>query len=220
VAAVGALDVEVRYVDVHAQPVVTSLRQLDAGRVVRGRPVRKIPSPAGQRHYSGLFWSATTGGHVPYESRLELDRLLLADFDATVVWMAAQPLWLSGRDGSVLRRHVPDLLLEHRDGSLVLVDVKPPELAARPAVAGVFDWTAALCAAKGWRYEVWCGAPQVLLANVRWLSSARRPLAVDPRTREVLHRVGRSGMTVNEVVAVASQRVDGAIPLAGVLSLP
>lgn len=29
----------------------------------------------GQRHYSGLYWSATTRDHVVYESRLELSRL-------------------------------------------------------------------------------------------------------------------------------------------------
>ncbi|HET9966639.1 MAG TPA: hypothetical protein VFQ68_00300, partial [Streptosporangiaceae bacterium] len=38
----------------------------------------------GQAHYSGWYWSATTGGHVVYESRLELARLLMADFDPQV----------------------------------------------------------------------------------------------------------------------------------------
>ena len=88
--------------------------------------MRKIPSYAGQQHYPCLFWSAPTGGDVEYESRLELDRLWLADLDPQVAWLAVQPLWLSGRDGAVLRRHVPDLLFHQREGSLVLVDVKPP----------------------------------------------------------------------------------------------
>jgi hypothetical protein len=35
----------------------------------------------GQRHYSGLYWSATMRDHVIYESRLELSRLIFADFD-------------------------------------------------------------------------------------------------------------------------------------------
>lgn len=34
-----------------------------------------------QKHYSGFYWSATMRDHVIYESRLELARLLLADFD-------------------------------------------------------------------------------------------------------------------------------------------
>jgi hypothetical protein len=36
----------------------------------------------GQRHYSGAYWSATMRDHVTYESRLELARLIFADFDA------------------------------------------------------------------------------------------------------------------------------------------
>ena len=38
----------------------------------------------GQRHYSGSYWCATTQGHVIYESRLELARLIYADFDRSV----------------------------------------------------------------------------------------------------------------------------------------
>ncbi|MET7740308.1 hypothetical protein [Streptomyces sp. NPDC005385] len=38
-------------------------------------------------HYSGDYASATTGGQVVYESRLELARLLLADFDPSVCGM-------------------------------------------------------------------------------------------------------------------------------------
>jgi hypothetical protein len=34
----------------------------------------------GQRHYSGIYWSATMRDHVVYKSRLELSRLIFADF--------------------------------------------------------------------------------------------------------------------------------------------
>jgi hypothetical protein len=83
--------------------------RLDA--VAEGLPVRPIRSFAGQHHYPGLFWSVTTGKHVWYESLLERDRLLLADFDPDVVGIAAQPMWLVGEGKGVTRRHVPDLLL-------------------------------------------------------------------------------------------------------------
>lgn len=99
--------------------------------------MRRVRSSAGQRHYSGLFWSATNGEHVPYESRLELDRLWPADFDPQVCRIAAQPLWLSGRDGSAVRRYVPDLLLRQRGGGTVVVDVKPQQFVDRPEVAQV-----------------------------------------------------------------------------------
>jgi hypothetical protein len=44
-------------------------------------PFRTFRWYYGQRHYSGSYWSATMSAHVIYESRLELSRLLMADFD-------------------------------------------------------------------------------------------------------------------------------------------
>lgn len=43
-----------------------------------------------------MFWSVTNRAHVLYESRLELDRLRLADYAPEVVRIAAQPMWLCG----------------------------------------------------------------------------------------------------------------------------
>ena len=50
----------------------------------QGLPVRRFASQQGQRHLSGLLWSATTGGHVGFESWLERDHLLALDFDPAV----------------------------------------------------------------------------------------------------------------------------------------
>ena len=50
-----------------------------------GCPVRRFTSRKGQRHLSGLWWSATTGGHVGFESWLERDHVMALDFDAAVV---------------------------------------------------------------------------------------------------------------------------------------
>jgi hypothetical protein len=61
------------------------LRQVTSGQVVNAAPWRSGRSARGQVRYPGLCWSATTGGHVIYESRLELARLLLADFDPDVL---------------------------------------------------------------------------------------------------------------------------------------
>jgi hypothetical protein len=58
-------------------------------------PWRTFRSYRGQPFYSGMYWSATMHAHVIYESRLELARLLLADFDQTVVTIVAQPFQLS-----------------------------------------------------------------------------------------------------------------------------
>ena len=59
-----------------------------------GGAVADVPLAQGQRHYSGTYWSATMGDHVIYESRLELARLLFADFDPSVRRIVAQPFLL------------------------------------------------------------------------------------------------------------------------------
>ena len=84
----------------------------------------------GQRHCSGSYGSSTMSAHVIYESRLELARLLMADFDHSVNHIVAQPFMLlraTLRDDS---SSLPDYLLLTEDGPVV-VDVKPAELARR-----------------------------------------------------------------------------------------
>lgn len=213
------LAAEALYVSAEGEAVTTSFGQLDGDRVVHGLPVRRIPSFARQRHYPGWFWSATTRGHVGYESLLELNRLWLADFDPDVAWISGQPMWLSGIDGSTRRRHVPDLLLKLRAGGFLVVDVKPAKFVALPGVAAVFDWTGRLLQAKGWRYEVWSGAPQTLLANVRWLATGRRDQLIDPRALEVVAQVGLSGMTITEICTAASTRVPELLVKPAVMSM-
>lgn len=98
-------------------------------------PIRVFRSFRGQRHYSGWYWSATTGHHVVYESRLGLARLLVADQDPDVVDVLGQPLLFKSRDGKSFRRHVPDFMLTLSDGSMRVVDVKPADRLADPKVA-------------------------------------------------------------------------------------
>jgi hypothetical protein len=50
------------------------LGALRADQVLAGNPWRVVRNRRGQRHFSGSYWSATTGGFVVYESRLELAR--------------------------------------------------------------------------------------------------------------------------------------------------
>lgn len=162
------------------------------------------------------MWTATTGSLVGYESLLERDRLWLADFDPSVRWIASQPFWLSGRDGAVLRRHVPDFLLETADGLLV-VDVKPAELLAEPAVAHVLAWCGRLCAGKGWKFEVWTGDDPVRLRNIRFLASGRRIRFLDEDALVKVAAVGSPGMTLAEVEA--SVELELPTRRTGVLSL-
>ncbi len=154
--------------------------------VLAGLPVREFRSYRGRRHYSGWYWSATTRGHVAYESRLELARILLADQDSSVVAIAAQPFLLEGFDGERSRRHVPDVLLGHVDGAVTVVDVKGASRVDDSMVAAQFAWTKRVCDRRGFRFEVWSGADPVLLENVRFLAGYRRSALI---AQELVPRV-------------------------------
>jgi hypothetical protein len=146
---------------------------------VGGLPVREFRWRKDQRHYSGWYWSSTLERLVVYESRLELARVMLADFDPDVIGIAAQPLQLVGADGARIRRHVPDLLLVGADGAVTVVDVKAPGRVADPEVRALFAWTERVAGLRGWGFEAWSGADAGLLANVRFLAGYRRRRLVD-----------------------------------------
>jgi hypothetical protein len=113
---------------------------------------RTFRSYRGQPFYSGMYWSATMRAHVVYESRLELARLLLADFDPKVRTIVAQPFQLSMRIDGRRRRHVPDLLLQDGTGVATVVDIKPAGLLTDPTVADTLAWAGELIHARGWRF--------------------------------------------------------------------
>jgi hypothetical protein len=75
-------------------------------------------------------------GHVIYESRLELTRLLYADFDRATEAVLAQPFLLSARVDGGKRRHLPDFLILRRGRVPLVADVKPRHLLAVARAAG------------------------------------------------------------------------------------
>ncbi|WP_280465376.1 TnsA-like heteromeric transposase endonuclease subunit [Nocardia brasiliensis] len=171
-------DVAVRFQGDDGGLVDTTLRRMPIDEVLAGRPVREFRWWKGKRHYSGWYWSSTTGGHVVYESRLELARILLADQDQDVTAIAAQPFLLEGVDGDRVRRHVPDLLLGHADGGCTVVDVKSAARVSDSKVVAQFEWTRNVCEGHGLGFEVWTGCDPVLLGNLRFLAGYRRPVTI------------------------------------------
>jgi hypothetical protein len=171
----------------------------------------------GQRHYSGVYWSATMRGHVIYESRLELARLIFADFDRSVHRILAQPFLLKAKVGGKICKHVPDYFLVTDHGPLV-IDVKPEHLLTKPTVAHTFTWTRRLVEARGWQYEVWSGAPSPELENLRFLAGYRRPWLFDAALLDEVRGADVEGCTFGQVV----RGLDGCDPAtvrAGVLHL-
>lgn len=199
---------EFRYTSGSGEDVVTSLEAARADLVVRGLPVRRFGSYAGMGHYPGWWWAATMGDLVGYESLLERDRLMLADFDQDVVAVASQPFGLAGRDGDAVRRHVPDYMLLRRDGSVEVVDVKPARLVDKPEVAEVLDWTGRELAQRRWRYTVWSGTNPQRLTNVRFLSQGRRAHLVDVDALAALKSHGEVGICLASALRATASDTD------------
>lgn len=160
------------------QEQTLELRCVGSDALADAAPWRRFRWVKGQKHYSGTYWSATEHGHVIYESRLELARLLYADFDSSVNRIVAQPFLLKGDIGGQTRKHIPDFLLITGTGAVV-VDVKPRHRLADPKVSSTFSWTRAVINARGWRYEVASEPPVIELANIRFLAGYRRAALVD-----------------------------------------
>lgn len=176
---------------------------VDPQDVFEGRPIRTFRSFRGQRHFSGRAWTETAGRHVVYESRLELARLMLADFDRDVTAIAAQPFRLSYHHAGRPAWHVPDFLLRHRDGRHTVVNVKPAERAAEPATAARFAALGEVFATRGWSSEVWTGSDEQLLANITFLAGYRRPALFHPADIDRTWQAARGAATVGEVEETA-----------------
>ncbi len=170
-------------------------------------PWRTFRMIFGQTHYSGAYWSATEEGHVIYESRLELSRLLLADFDPDVTHIVAQPFLMRAVVDGVRRRHIPDYLLVTTRGPVV-VDVKPRAKLDDPKVVDTFAWVGAALETKGWKFEVASEPPPILLENVRFLAGYRRRPYVSPLALDELRGLDLEGSTFDD----ALRRVTAAPP--------
>jgi hypothetical protein len=137
-------------------------------------PMRSFPAYQGQRNFPGLWWSATTGGHVGFESWLERDHAILLDFDPRVVGFSSQPFRLSWPEGSRVRLHTPDFFARLDDGSGVVVDCRPADR-IRPRDAVAFAATERACAEVGWAFRLVDAPEPMFMANVRWLAGYRHP---------------------------------------------
>jgi len=187
---------------------VVAVGQLRVEHFAGSVPWRRWRSYHGQPHLSGSYWAATVGAHVVYESRLELARLLLADFDPQVRSMWAQPCLLTGVADGVERRHVPDFLFASSEGAVTVVNVKPAQRLQDPKVAAALAWPGEVFRAHGWGYEIWSGGDPVMVENVRFLAGYRRRGVVD---EALLERVW-SRVVDGDAIGVLERRAAGDSP--------
>lgn len=154
--------------------IESPLSGVSVDEIAAARPIRALSWYSGQRSFPGWYWSSTVGAHVPYDSRLELARLLLADFDCSVEIIVAQPFQLVGAIGCKVCRHVPDFLLVRRDRTVTVVNVKTEMALEKVRVRRTFEWVTEILSRRGWDHEVWTGSNSTFLANVRFLAGFRR----------------------------------------------
>ncbi len=182
----------------------TPLADADPDVLVGAHPWREFRWYAGQKHYSGTYWSATERRHIIYESRLELTRLLFADFDRTVRRICAQPFMLTHESRGRTTRHVPDYLLITDLGPKV-IDVKPRRRLSQPEVVATFAWTRSAIEARGWVYQVWTEPEPLLLANIRFLAGFRREALVRGELLAALRNCSLDGLSIGSVLDLPSE---------------
>lgn len=198
-ARYGAAAVRVQYRSADDQAVDTTLDRVVLEELAECLPVREFRWYRDRQHYSGWYWASTTQRLVAYESRLELARIMLADFEPSVTAIAAQPFRLVGADRGRVRRHVPDVLLLTCDGGAVVVDVKAPHKRDDPEVRALTDWTRRTVGLRGWGFEDWYGAPRTVLANVRFLAGYRRRSVIDEVLIPVVRQAAAAAASITDL---------------------
>ncbi len=138
-------------------------------------PVRKSSSFKGQRNFTGEWWCSTTESHISFESWVERNFLIAADFDPDIIGISVQPFafrFVSAAGKQ--RQHTPDVFLRTRSGDGIVVDVRPERLVDGDA-REAFESTVALCDRAGWTYRRVGDQPPIRAANLRWLAGYRNP---------------------------------------------
>ena len=170
-------------------------------------PARPFRFEKGLRSFAGWWYFGTTGTHVGFESWLERDHLMLMDFDPDVLAVSSQPFWLRWRDSEGRsRRHAPDFFARRRDGSAVVVDVRPDDRIPERD-AETFAVTAAACETAGWEYRRSGDLDPVMVANVRWLSRYRHRRCLVPEVAAVLLDAFADGRVLFEGAEMAGDRL-------------
>jgi len=182
------------------------LSQLWAARFERVAPVRPVQAFRGQRNFAGAWWLASTGTHVGFESWLERDHLMGLDFDPSVVGVASQPFWLSWSSAGRPRRHAPDYFARLRDGTGVVVDVRPDDR-IEPSDVEAFTVTAQACESVGWQYRRVGVIDAVWAANLRWLAGYRHPRCFDPDRVAQLREALGAPLPLSEAVRLVGDRL-------------
>lgn len=114
---------------------------------VSDTPLRRVIRRGSTMH-NGRFASRKMGRTIPWESSNELAFLTLAELDADIISIRAQPIEFQWRSASGFRRHVPDFAVM-RGPKLEIHEVKPLAAALKPDVREAAAWAERHCRDRG-----------------------------------------------------------------------
>lgn len=143
-------------------------------RLERCSPIRTFPRYKGRRAHQGRYWFSRSQSYVKFESRFEMSALMWLDFTCQNTAVSSNPFWLLWPKGDTPKRHAPDFFVRRRDGSALVVDVKP---AGRMTDHDRTQHaqTRALCDELGWGYEEFTAIETAVHFNLRLLSGYQHP---------------------------------------------
>lgn len=187
-------------------PVIVPICDAAPGLVKLAQPWRTYRWFFGHKYHSGGYWTATTSAHVTYETRLQLRRLILADFDPSVTHIVAQPFQIHATVDGAPRRYVPDYYLETTRGPIVL-HIASTERRATPRSLDTYAWMREALEKWEWTFDIVGEPPPRCFHNVHMLAGYRRcPVTLHPALTQ-LQSLDLAGMTIGEAIAsIADER--------------
>ena len=175
-------------------------------------PIRTFPAYRGRRSHQGRYWFSRSQTQVQFESRFEMTALMVMDFDGNATAVSSNPFWLLWPKGTKPVRHAPDFFVRRRDGSVLIVDVKPAERITDKDRAQ-HERTRDVCGELGWEYKEFTMLDVIVERNLRLLAGYRNPRFAPPGDSGALiaaqvRAAGEQGLRLSELIDTAALRVD------------
>lgn len=172
-------------------------------------PIRRFPAYRGRRSHQGKYWFSRSQSHVGFESRFEMTALMVLDFRGDAVAVSSNPFWLLWAKGQSHSRHAPDYFIRRRDGSVLVVDVKPAGR-IRDRDRQQHQRTREVCRDLGWEYEEFTAIDATVERNLRLLCAYHHPrfapsAAAQAAIAARVQRSGRNGVALGELIDAVSE---------------
>lgn len=195
------------------------LADLQASDLLDLYPAREPANYKGRRPTTGAFWSSTMQDIVLYESLLERETVMMADFDQRVLQIVSQPFRLTALVGGKIRTHTPDYALLGIDAAVDVVNCKPEHLLTDPKVEELHAWVHRAISQAGLRHRVVSELPQPRSTNLAFLSHMRNPRWRSGLPLDVVAAAAETPVTIDALVKAMAPDLAPEISLSCVRAL-